>query len=207
MWFLGEPVAVQRRLVKAIGERAGIPLEFKHVEEILRLAAEGGAHSELSLPMGWKLILEPEELIFVTPDLRHPMPPQDYEYELPLGGRIAVYEAGTSIEVWRIPDGGHAAYNSDQLLDAESLPGPLRVRNWRPGDRFWPAHTKSPKKIKELLQGLHVAQPERRLWPVVVSSDEIVWMRGFPTPAKFGAQLARPAILIVEESLTAELPT
>src|SRR5258707_10463384 len=33
MWFLGEPVAVQRRLVKAIGEHVGIPFEFKHVEE------------------------------------------------------------------------------------------------------------------------------------------------------------------------------
>ena len=42
MWFLGEPVAVQRRLIKAIGENAGIPLEFKHVEEILRVAGEGG---------------------------------------------------------------------------------------------------------------------------------------------------------------------
>ena len=29
------------------------------------------------------------------------------------------------------------------------------------------AHTKSPKKMKELLQEHHVAQPERRLWPVV----------------------------------------
>jgi tRNA(Ile)-lysidine synthase len=207
MWFLGEPVAVQRRLVKAIGERAGIALEFKHVEDVLRAAAEGGAHTELSLPLGWKLIVEPEDLSFVTPDLRDRMLPQDYEYELTVPGRTTVDEAGSCIEVRRIPDGAHAAYNSDQLLDAESLPGPLRVRNWRPGDRFWPAHTKSPKKIKELLQGLHVAQPERRLWPVVVSSDEIVWMRGFPTPAKFGAQLARPAILIVEESLTAELPT
>ena len=42
MWFLGEPAAVQRRLVKAIGEHARIPLEFKHVEEILRFAAEDG---------------------------------------------------------------------------------------------------------------------------------------------------------------------
>ena len=40
MWFLGEPIAVQRRLVKAIGENAGIPLEFKHVDEILRVASE-----------------------------------------------------------------------------------------------------------------------------------------------------------------------
>ncbi len=65
MWFLGEPVAVQRRLVKAIGENARIPLEFKHVEEILRFAAEDDSSSkELSLPRGWKLIREPEELVF-----------------------------------------------------------------------------------------------------------------------------------------------
>ena len=205
MWFLGEPVAVQRRLVKAIGERAGIPLEFKHIEEVLHAAAECGPHSEVSLPLGWKLLLEAEELIFVTPDLRDPLAPQDYDHELLVPGRTTVNEIGSSFEARLIPAGAHAAYNPDQLLDAESLPRPLRVRNWRPGDRFWPAHTKSPKKIKELLQELHVAQPERKFWPVVVSGDEIVWMRGFPTPAKFGAKPARTVILIVEEFFAAKL--
>jgi tRNA(Ile)-lysidine synthase len=205
MWFLGEPIAVQRRLIKAIGENAGIPLEFKHVEEILRVAAEDGAGKELSLPLGWKLVLEPEELRFVTPDLRDLAPPQDYEYELPVPGRIVVYEAGSAIEARAIPAGADAGYNRDHLLDAESLPGHLRVRNWRPGDRFWPAHTKSPKKIKELLQERHVAQPERKAWPVIVSSnesgDEIVWMRGFPPPTKYRAQPERAAIRIVDEAL------
>jgi len=32
-WLLTEPLAVQRRLIKAVGEYAGIPLEFKHIEE------------------------------------------------------------------------------------------------------------------------------------------------------------------------------
>jgi tRNA(Ile)-lysidine synthase len=202
MWFLSEPIAVQRRLVKAIGENAGIPLEFKNVEEILRVAAEDGASGkELSLPLGWKLVLEPEELGFVTPDLRDPAPPQDYEYELPVPGKITVYEAGSAIEARRIPAGAEAAYNPDHLMDAESLPGPLRVRNWRPGDRFWQAHTKSPKKIKELLQERRVAQAERRFWPVVVSGDEIVWVRGFPVPAKLRAKPGRAAILIVDEPL------
>lgn len=189
MWFLGEPVAVQRRLVKAIGENAGIPLEFKHVEEILRVAGdEDASGKELSLPLGWKVVVEAEELRFVTPDLREPMSLQDYDYELSIPGKAVVYEAGCAIEARAIPVGGEAAYNRDQLLDAESMPGPLRVRNWRPGDRYWPAHTKSPKKIKELLQERHVAQPERRLWPVVESGGEIVWMRGFPLPARFRAK-------------------
>jgi tRNA(Ile)-lysidine synthetase-like protein len=208
MWLLGESVAVQRRLVKAIGENAGIPLEFKHVEEILRVAGEEDASGkELSLPLGWKLVVEADTLRFVTPDLREPLPVQDYEYELPVPGRIVVDEAGFSIETRLVPAGEAGAYNPEQLLDAENLPGLLRVRNWCPGDRYWPAHTKSPKKIKELLQERHVAQPERRLWPVVVSgddgSDEIVWMRGFPLPAKFRAKAGRAAVLILETPMRA----
>ena len=208
MWFLGEPIAVQRRLVKAIGENAGIPLEFKHVEEILRIAAtDVPSGKELSLPLGWKVVLEPEELRFVTPDLRDSAPPRDYDYELPVPGRVVVYEAGSSIEARAIPASADAGYNPDHLLDAESLPGPFRVRNWRPGDRFWPVHTKSPKKIKELLQERHVAQPERKSWPVVVSGDEIVWVRGFPSSAKHRAQPGRAAIVIVDEPLTHEPAT
>ena len=202
MWFLGEPIAVQRRLVKSIGENARIPLEFKHVEEILRFAAQDDASGkELSLPLGWKLIREPEELVFVTPDLREPAPPHDYEYELPVPGEVNVCETGSSISAQRIPADAQPRYNSDHLLDAESLPGPLRVRNWRPGDRFWPAHTKSPKKIKELLQERHVAQAERKFWPLVVSGNEIVWLRGFPTPALLRPKPGRTAILIAEVPL------
>ena len=200
MWLLGEPVAVQRRLVKAIGEQAGISLEFKHVEEILHFAAEEGkSGKELSLPLGWKVTRKQDELLFVTPDLRVAVQSQDYEYPLTIPGRIDVSEAGFAIEAQRIPADVVAEYNPDQLLDADSLPGPLRVRNWRAGDRFWPAHTKSPKKIKELLQERHVAQPERGLWPVIVSGDEIVWMRGFPTPASYQPKPGRTAVLISEK--------
>jgi tRNA(Ile)-lysidine synthetase-like protein len=199
VWFLGEPAAVQRRLVKAIGEHAGIPLEFKHAEEVLRFAAEeAGPGKELALPLGWKVERHPDELVFVTPDLRDPQPPRDYEYVVTVPGEVQVDEAGSTIEIRRVPSGMEAGYNPEHLLDAELLPGPLTVRNWRAGDRFWPRHTKSPKKVKELLQERHVEQSKRKLWPVVVSGDEIVWMRGFPPPARFAARLGREAILIVE---------
>ena len=200
VWFLGEPAAVQRRVVKAIGEHAGIPLEFKHVEEVLRFAPEeAGSGKELALPLGWKVERHPDELVFVTPDLRDPQPPRDYEYVFTVPGEVRVDEAGSTIEVRRVPSGMEAGYNPEQLLDAESLPGPLTVRNWRAGDRFWPGHTKSPKKVKELLQERHVEQPQRKLWPVIISGDEMVWMRGFPPPARFAARPGREAIMIVEK--------
>lgn len=197
LWFLGEPVAVQRRAVKAIGEHAGLALEFKHIDEILRFAAEDGARGkELSLPLGWKVVRQADQLLFLTPDLRGHLP-EDYEYELTIPGRMTVPEIGLVIEVRRVPAGSEAAYNPEHLLDADSLPGPLRVRNWRAGDRFWPDHTKSPKKIKELLQEHHVAHLERRLWPVIVSGNEIVWLRGFAPPARLRAKLGREAVAIL----------
>jgi tRNA(Ile)-lysidine synthase len=203
LWFLGEPEAVQRRLVKAIGEEAGIPLEFKHVEEILRFASDEISGKEISLPRGWKVAHAEDELVFLTPDLsldplENPQT-QDYEYELAIPGEIAIGEIGVTIEARLISAEEVAGYNPDQLLDAAALAGPLRVRNWRPGDRFWPAHTKSPKKVKELLQERHVVQPERRLWPVIVSGDEILWMRGFPVPGKSRMKPGQPAILITEK--------
>ncbi len=109
-------------------------------------------------------------------------------------------ETGNVVEVRRV-EAGATGYNPDHLLDAELLPGPLRIRNWRPGDRFWPAHTKSPKKIKELLQERHVAQTQRAVWPVVVNGKEIIWMRGFAVPAKLRARADRAAVFIGEKTL------
>jgi tRNA(Ile)-lysidine synthase len=203
-WLLTEPRAVQRRVLKAIGEQAGIPLEFKHIEDILRFAGEDGpSGKELSLPLGWKIRREPEAMVFVTPDLRNQERIPDYEYSLTVPGRIIAPELGVTIEALLVaatsdPESQPAEYNPQQLLRADFFLGQLIVRNWRPGDRFWPAHTKSPKKIKDLLQDRHLAQPERRLWPVAVSGDEIVWMRGFPVPAQLRAKARQEAVLIRE---------
>jgi tRNA(Ile)-lysidine synthase len=203
-WLLTEPKAVQRRVLKAVGEQAGIPLEFKHIEEILRFAAEDGpAGKELSLAMGWKIRREPEAMVFLTPDLRRQERIPDYEYPLAVPGRAFVPELGIVIEALLVTaemtlESQLAEYNPQQLLRAELVSGQLIVRNWRPGDRFWPAHKKAPKKIKELLQERHVVQPGRRLWPVMVCGDEIVWMRGFPVPAALLAKAGQKAVLIWE---------
>ncbi len=192
-WFRGEPIAVQRRIIKAVGDEAGIPLEFKHIEEIARFAVDERGGKQLSLPLGWKIRKDSDHLVFVTPDLRETAEPGDYEYELPRQQNVHVAEIGSVFELAAVPADA-SGYNPDQLLDPESLPGPLKVRNWRAGDRFWPSHTKSPKKIKELLQERHVAQPERKLWPVVVSGDEIVWVKGFAVPSRFRAKAGRYAV-------------
>jgi tRNA(Ile)-lysidine synthase len=204
MWLLSEPLAVQRRAIKAVGELAGFPLEFKHVEEILRFASdEEGTGKELSLPLGWSVTHDPTALTFLTPDLRsRERVPVDYEYVLPVPGRAIVAEAGTVVEAVRVnPAVEGAGYNPGHLLNSSLLSKELRVRNWRPGDRFWPAHTKSAKKIKELLQEHHVTGAPRKTWPVVVCGDEVVWVRGFAVPASHQVKDRGEGILIRERPL------
>jgi tRNA(Ile)-lysidine synthase len=207
MWLLSESIAVQRRAIKAVGELAGFPLQFKHVEEILRFASdEDGTGKQLSLPLGWSVVREPMALTFLTPDLRsQERIPPDYEYVLPVPGRAIVPEAGTVVEAVRVDRATEmAGYNPDHLLDSSLLSNELRVRNWRPGDRFWPAHTKSEKKIKELLQEHHITGASRKTWPVVVRGEEVVWLRGFAVPVAHRVKDQGKGVLIRERPLLEE---
>jgi len=95
--------------------------------------------------------------------------------------------------------GAGSGYNPDHTLDPTLLQKELTVRNWRPGDRFWPAHSKSPKKVKELLQERKLAAKERLLWPVVVSAGELVWVRGFPSPARLRPHEGAKEALVIQE--------
>ncbi len=79
-------------------------------------------------------------------------------------------------------------YNPEHLLDAPAAKVGLVVRNWRAGERFWPLHSKEPKKIKELLQDRHVTGDDKKRWPVVANGDEIVWMRGLGVSRDFQAK-------------------
>jgi tRNA(Ile)-lysidine synthase len=196
-WLLSEPLALQRRAIKSIFDHARVPLEFKHIEEILHFAASESGNGQLMLPSGWKLLREDASLEFKAP--QPDMPAEtDYEYSLPVPGEVEIKEAGVVLKASSLKPGQIAAYKEDELFDPSRLSQMLVVRNWRPGDRFWPAHTKAPKKIKELLQDRHVPQPERRAWPVVVSGDEIIWVRGFPGRAHFRPGNGESAVLISE---------
>jgi tRNA(Ile)-lysidine synthase len=191
------PLAVQRRIVRAACESLGLRLEFRHVEEILALASSPDSKST-ELPAGWVVSRKKHSLCL---ERKLVAAASDYEYPLPIPGSTPVPEVNSRFQTLLVPKNRVEEYNPDHLLNRALLGKELRVRNWRPGDRFWPAHTKAPKKIKELLPGRDSAGPERKLWPVVVDGSEIIWARGFPTPAKLQPQNGDEAIIIQETPL------
>lgn len=191
------PVAVQRRVVRAACESLGLRLEFHHVEEILALASSPDTKST-ELPGGWFVSRKKHALCL---ERKLVAVPSDYEYLLPVPGSTLVPQINSRFAAVLVPRNRPEGYNPDHLLNRARLSKELRVRNWRPGDRFWPAHTKSPKKIKELLPGHNLTGLERKLWPVVVDGNEVVWVRGFSTPAKLQPQDGDEATMIQEAPL------
>jgi tRNA(Ile)-lysidine synthase len=188
------PLALRRRLVRAAGESLGFRLDFRHVEEILALSAKGDGTSTV-LPHGWVVSRTKGELRFES----DAETAKDYEYCLSVPGSVEVRETQSRFEAVSVPGNAAEGYNPGDLLDATLLAAELKVRNWRPGDRFWPAHTKAAKKIKELLQERQVTGPERKLWPVVVSGTDVVWVRGFPAPTRL--QMGSTKAILIRETI------
>ena len=182
------PLALQRRLVRGAAATLGLGLEFRHVKELLDLQEE---RARATLPDNWAVSRHREELRFEQSSAA----PADYHYALPVPGKIMVPEAKLHLEALVSGNSGAEQYNSEHLLDSKFGREALIVRNWHSGERFWPAHTSQPKKIKELLQDHHITGDEKRHWPVVASGDEIVWVRGLGVGKDFRATDGRGVLI------------
>lgn len=196
------PPAVQRRLLLQVLRQSGVDADSEHVESLLELAR--GQAKAAALPGGWRGVRNFRELRLEKAS-GPPTVGGGYEHPLPVPGEAAIEEikllVRARLEHVRPGDEG---YNSGQvtgeLLLRDGLTGPLTVRNWRTGDRFWAGNSKSPKKVQDVLQQLKVPVGERRSWPVVALGEEIIWVRGArqrPVRVGFQGQVSR---LVVDAS-------
>lgn len=196
------PLAIQRRVVRLAAIQKGAHLDFAHTERVLDLARSTVSRGErtVELPNGFRAVVAGGMITFTTDA------PQakscGFSYLLPIPGEIAIPELGMKLRATLVTSGHSGGdsdgYNDDHKLAVGRLKTPLTVRNWRAGDRFWPAHTRSEKKVKELLQDRRVASREKSLWPVALAADEIVWVRGFAVAARQMARENEPAVVLEE---------
>jgi tRNA(Ile)-lysidine synthase len=197
--FVDVPLALQRRIVRATSESLGLRLEFHHVEEILALCSNrGGAAKSTAMPGGWMVLREKNGLRFELP--RGTPGKLEYEYCLSVPGSVDVRETESRFEALLVSGNAAEGYNPEDLIDGARLTAELKVRNWRAGDRFRPAHTKVAKKIKELLQERHVTGRERKLWPVIVSGSDVIWVRGFLASAQFRPDTVGDRAVLLRET-------
>ena len=192
--LLALPLAAQRRLVRAWLEThmPDLSISFRLIEGALELSRGSSnrrtAGKKLELPGGRNLRRGKQELVLELETVGGRGETADYEYALAVPGTVEVPELGARIEA-RVVDAGDVSEDErGELLDLGSSPKEVLIRNWRAGDRYWPAHTAAAKKVKELLSDRHAMGAEKKLWPVAVAEGcGLIWMRGFAVPAAFRA--------------------
>jgi tRNA(Ile)-lysidine synthase len=168
------PLALQRRLVRAGGEAVGLHLEFHHVEQVLDLLGSG---PPATLPDGWNAHRRNQAICFERESDGNPC-----SFPLQVPGEVRI---GTLRIVASKVSSSQGLNASEPLLDCSFAASGLVVRNWHEGERFWPAHRKQARKIKELLQDRHVTGPAKKKWPVIAAGEHIVWVRGFGVGQQF----------------------
>jgi tRNA(Ile)-lysidine synthetase-like protein len=177
--FGGLPVAFERRLLKRFGELQQIPLDFEHIEKLRRCAV--GELKRTELPGGVVVVHSKERLeLRSQPCKAGPA----YEVVLPIPGEARLIGTGLTVRVTIVPEDLARELPQAELLDRNLIGPELVIRNWRPGDRFWPAHSRSEEKLKRLFAEKHIPE-ERTNWPVALGRGAIVWVRDFPVAQKY----------------------
>jgi tRNA(Ile)-lysidine synthase len=105
-----------------------------------------------------------------------------FEIEVSASGRTLIEELGKEVRVeefnGELSQGDLAQSPEVVFLDYQKLQFPLRMRNFRPGDRFQPLGVKGEQKLKEFFIDHKIPCFERPGICLLVSRERIVWVVG-----------------------------
>jgi len=207
--------AVSGRLVRRIarellGQKSG--LSAKHVRDVLELAASGDDGRSVELPSGIAVQRRNSRLQFRRAGGRIGAAPESSAANESAGVSVStVPGAETTLELsqfgrrLQVKIVDWPAQRSDTncyAMDLDRLSAPLILRNPRPGDAYRPSGFLHSRKLKRLLEQLHVPAHQRAGWPVLESAGAVAWVRGLPLAKEFAVSAqTRTGLLISEESL------
>ena len=180
--LVGLPVALQRRVVRTLLRTlTGRNPSYVAITSLLEKVVHGRSGAALDLRSA-RVGRRYDEIV-IQAGLRSD------EYEgtnaeelvLPVPGAVRWPGTGQWLEAHVEASSGDPAEKPGRhrvILDADRVTRPLRVRVWRPGDRFRPAGMRGTVKLQDYFSNMKLPREKRGKVPLVVSSDGIVWVGG-----------------------------
>jgi tRNA(Ile)-lysidine synthase len=154
--------------------------EGKVIDQVYEKLSQSYASVLMELPHGVS-VEKRYDLVLMKKGWLRPVPP--FEVELILPGRTYIKEIEKEViteEISRsdrLEDFYRVHYTA--FFDYQSLQFPLRMRNFRPGDRFQPLGVKGTQKLKEFFIDHKIPKFERPRVALLVSGDVIAWVVGY----------------------------
>ena len=177
--------AIQWRVIRKILGRIydrGVAVEegeWSDVNEMYRKLHQSSPSFLLELPRGaW--VEKRYDAVLLGKGKVKPFLPFDVELISP--GRTFIREIGKEVVIEETDRDKFKNYRgplNTALMDYGSLQFPLRMRNFRPGDRFYPLGAKGTQKLKNFFIDHKIPKFERPKVPLLVSGEMIAWIVGY----------------------------
>ncbi len=186
--FLGLHEAIRTRIIRSALKSAGAGLRRinqSHYESVNGLAHKNKAQCRVSLPNGLTVLKIYDKLIFTKEQQENK---EDFCYFLEVPGVFCLEKLGCSISLEEEPNDNLYDWNTSSktaFLDAERLVYPLKIRNFKAGDRFVPLGMKGHRKLKDLFIDLKIPSSARSRIPILTSGNEIVWVCGLRVDERY----------------------
>jgi tRNA(Ile)-lysidine synthase len=176
---------ILRRFAKQMARESGI----QGIEAPEFRALSGRVLREPSFRVEWPggfFVEKRYERVSLGKEKQAPVPA--FEMEMAVPGRTPLQLIGKKLISETLTGGDDACLETARdtaLLDYDRLRFPLKVRNFRAGDRFHPLGAGGTQKVKEFFIDHKVPRFERERVPLVVSADGIVWIVGHRIDERF----------------------
>ena len=177
---LGElPVPLQRRVLRLAARRLGAKPDFEGTEALRNLALNGraGQKCELAGVVGERTH---RELRLTAGGERKAEGAGEFTFKVP--GEVEAAKWGIRVRV------GTAGREKPEGLTIQSARASLRA--WKPGDRVRLRYSGGPRKVKEVLERMHVTGTARANWPVLEVDGRILWMQGVQLEPEPGIEVS-----------------
>ncbi len=173
---------VLEKAIRRMDRDEAVPEEeaWPAIDAVYRRMTGSGPSFRQAFP-GGMLLERRYDQVALTRGSSREVPP--FEIELIFPGQTVIREIGKTVKVEEmdVPSGTGRPEGSPDVayLDSQQLRMPLKIRSFRPGDRFHPLGMKGTQKIKQFFIDHKIPRFERPMIPLLLSGEEIVWVVGY----------------------------
>jgi len=170
--FLNEDDLSQRKIIEYILKEVYNDdlslINSSHVNLIIELIKGNKPNVTLKLPNDIEVIKEYDALSFKNSSI-------SFDYNMPID-KVTLLPNGKALY---LEDEEKSDGNDICRLDSSEIVWPLYVRSRKDGDKIFAKGLNGSKKVKDIFIDKKIPMSDRKLWPIVVDSDEnIVWIPG-----------------------------
>jgi len=179
-------------LLPAVAAQVGATLDRRGISRVSAFAGGSRVGSRMQLSGGWEVVRS-RRTLRLQPSARAP------EAEAVLSASSATTWGGWTFWAAEAKPGVSSVVSNGSARQSDwdaTLPvdQPLRIREWRAGDRLMGASGGPGRKVKRLLNDAGVTGHERDGWPVVLWGERIVWIPGVRRSSAATVRSGRPSL-------------